>query len=420
MSFFTEERIFGNWKLILSLIPGAGIITVLSLKTNIQVSHYAVLPLFLQGILGVVVGAFLFAPKWSKLPIKTENEFILYRYSDPFVKPLYYFRAFYLGLVIIPLLIHISVSSVFNASLFPSTIRETALSICWIMACFITFFNNLKNRVFLDAATGAVNLAFMFTYVLASILYPSENTNLMRIDTMASLDLLLILGCFWWMNNIIDMPDMRAQKLLVLKSRKSSTAVILVPVVFVFLFEVFLVWGPSNSFIQPWMIQFLIMLNLIQIISSMQHWSGGLTSQASLRLFANGTDVLKIKQYLFLLFPLILSILWSYFLKSTADALIAFFGLTAGVGPVYILRWYYWRINALTQLVAMVGPMVISLILLVAQKTVIYQGLLQRLPFDKVYSSLLVAASLNILLWLPTLFMFSKNRMNVQSLIQKL
>ncbi len=420
MSFFEEERIFENWKLILSLIPGAGIITVLSLKTNVQASHYAVLPLFLQGIIGVVVGAILFAPKWAKLPIHTENEFILHRYLDPFVKPLYYFRAYYLGLIIIPLLIHISVSAVFNASLFPTPLRDTALFSCWLIACIVTFFNNLKNRIILDALTGGVNLLFMLIYVLAAFLYPSENASSLKIESLTHFDLLLTLCCFWWMNNVIDMPDMRAQKLLVLKSQKWSTAVILIPVLIIFLFEAFLVWGPSSSFVQPWMIQFLIVLNLIQIISSLQHWSGGLTSQATSILFPKSHHVLKKRPYIFLLIVLFVSFFWSCYLRNTADALLAFFGLTAGVGPVYILRWYYWRINALTQLVAMIGPIFISAIIPLFKNTTLYHELILILPFDELYDTLLIASLVNITLWLPTLFLFSKNRMNVLSIIRKL
>jgi hypothetical protein len=34
---------------------------------------------------------------------------------------------------------------------------------------------------------------------------------------------------------------------------------------------------------------------------------------------------------------------------------------TAGVGPVYILRWVYYRVNAITQLTAMISSLVLGL-----------------------------------------------------------
>jgi solute:Na+ symporter, SSS family len=34
------------------------------------------------------------------------------------------------------------------------------------------------------------------------------------------------------------------------------------------------------------------------------------------------------------------------------------FAITAGVGPVFMLRWYWWRINAWSQLSAMVAALV--------------------------------------------------------------
>ncbi len=36
------------------------------------------------------------------------------------------------------------------------------------------------------------------------------------------------------------------------------------------------------------------------------------------------------------------------------------FSITAGVGPVFILRWYWWRINAWSQLSAMVSALILS------------------------------------------------------------
>jgi hypothetical protein len=45
-----------------------------------------------------------------------------------------------------------------------------------------------------------------------------------------------------------------------------------------------------------------------------------------------------------------------------ADSLIGItkyiFAITAGVGPVFILRWYWWRINAWSQLSAMVAALI--------------------------------------------------------------
>jgi solute:Na+ symporter, SSS family len=420
MTFFKEERIFANWSLILSFIPGASMITVLSLKSNIQGSSFAVIPLFLQSIFGVIVGALLFAPKWAKLPLATENEFILYRYRDPFAKLLFYFRAYYLGLVIIPLLIHISVSSVFNLALFPASYRDEVLLFSWVIAFLLTFSNSLKNRVVLDALTGAINLIFMLLYVLTALLAPIDDHASLVTTTISLRELLLIVGCFWWMNNVIDMPDMRAQKLLVGKSQKWASWVILLPVFIVFVFEVFLVWGPTSSFFQPWMVQSLIVLNLVQIISSMQHWSGSLASQATVKLFPNSKKIIEKKSHFLLFLTLLISILWSSFLENTADALIAFFSLTAGVGPVYILRWFYWRINALTQFVAMLGPIAISTTLLWFKSSTFYEELIHFLPFEEVYDILLVSAMANVFLWLPTLFVFSKNRTTVQSILKSM
>jgi hypothetical protein len=58
-------------------------------------------------------------------------------------------------------------------------------------------------------------------------------------------------------------------------------------------------------------------------------------------------------------------------------------GLTAGVGLVFILRWFWWRINAQTQLVAMLWPIILSAL----HKTLplVFSGLgwLQELPYPQ-------------------------------------
>ena len=73
------------------------------------------MPLFseiaLALVLAVVFGALFFAPAWGRMPLKTEGEFIPYRFIGRGAVSLARFRGLYLGLLILPLAMAVSIQS---------------------------------------------------------------------------------------------------------------------------------------------------------------------------------------------------------------------------------------------------------------------------------------------------------------------
>jgi Na+/proline symporter len=59
----------------------------------------------------------------------------------------------------------------------------------------------------------------------------------------------------------------------------------------------------------------------------------------------------------------------SLFMNSIADAWRFLIALNAGVGLVHILRWYWWRINAWSEISAMVASAVVTLIVFILPQT---------------------------------------------------
>ena len=53
-----------------------------------------------------------FAHLWRKVPVKTENEFLFFRYSGIGARILHNFRSLYLGLLVVPFLISFSLLAV--------------------------------------------------------------------------------------------------------------------------------------------------------------------------------------------------------------------------------------------------------------------------------------------------------------------
>ena len=66
-----------------------------------------------------------------------------------------------------------------------------------------------------------------------------------------------------------------------------------------------------------------------------------------------------------LLFLMILAGFAAYYTESVTEAFKFIIAFSAGVGPVYILRWFWWRINAQSEITAMIASSVISISLYV-------------------------------------------------------
>src|SRR5205085_9086947 len=61
--------------------------------------------------------------------------------------------------------------------------------------------------------------------------------------------------------------------------------------------------------------------------------------------------------------------LLSLALESAQDAFEILISIGAGTGLLYLLRWFWWRINAWTEVVAMISSFVVSVIFFTLKKT---------------------------------------------------
>jgi hypothetical protein len=85
----------------------------------------------------------------------------------------------------------------------------------------------------------------------------------------------------------------------------------------------------------------------------------------------------------------------SRFLESAQDAFEVLISIGAGTGLLYVLRWYWWRINAWCEVVAMVGSFIISLVFFILKKN----G--HALPFAQV---VLYSVAFTTVCWLLAAF----------------
>lgn len=93
---------------------------------------------------------------------------------------------------------------------------------------------------------------------------------------------------------------------------------------------------------------------------------------------------------------LIFSLVFTSFFSRISDAWKFILACSGGIGVVLILRWFWWRINAWSEIAAMLAPYVIFPILLFVFDWDVYHA-----DFGK---SLIVIVGWSVLVWLPVTF----------------
>ena len=91
--------------LLFSFIPSVNIAFLFGAYDSFYTNQNLEIVLYItQGIIGLSFGITFFAPLWASLPLKTENDFLSFRYSGKYVHVLKNVRTILLGVFIIPML----------------------------------------------------------------------------------------------------------------------------------------------------------------------------------------------------------------------------------------------------------------------------------------------------------------------------
>lgn len=373
--------------------------------------------LYWSAAIGSAFSISFFAHLWQKVPVKTENEFLFFRFSGLGAKILHQFRSLYLGLLIIPFIISFSLLafSKIVGSILGIEIHITIIIVS-ILLLFLTFFNSLKVRLRMDFVLFVIFI-ILFCVLLFSLynatgglnklskIINSSKINFNILPTFGSKAFnafIVYIAVQWWSASLLDYPDMNGQKLMATNNSKDLVKSIFLPSFSILIFRMLLFtlpfiavfYGFTNGcndselaitylFIKvlpSWMmilILILFMIPFISVVQNMQNWGGSLLVENFYKHFINqNADENKLKKTG--LFAMVYIIIASAVISFHADSLVGItkylFTITAGVGPVFMLRWYWWRINAWSQLSAMIACLFFPLILdwLVANNNFIY------------------------------------------------
>lgn len=385
------------WLIGFSILMSSGIIIEPQLLCNALVKgNLSGMWIFWSSFIGSAFGLSFFAHFWQKVPVQTENEFIFFRFSGQGALYLHAFRSLYLGGLIIPFLIAFSLLGFANLAAYILS-TQTHLVLLVLCAFFLvsTFFNSLWRILRIDF--WLFGLFFILLGLFGLLIYSqldalsglSSKINQQQLSlfpTVGSTAFTVFMGYIfvqWWSASILDFPDINGQKLMAAQSMKSVVKSFFLPQLVVFVCKALLFMLPfvavlygytrgiSNQelafaalFVKtlpPWSLGLVLLFFLIPVLSFTQNnlnWGGSLlVANFYKHHVAPKVSVQKENQLGKL--AMLYSVLAASFIAWQFDSLLSMvkylFAITAGVGPVFMLRWYWWRINAWTQLSAMIA-----------------------------------------------------------------
>lgn len=393
------------WFISFSIFLSSGIlIEPQLLAAAIQKNDLSEMWLYWSGLIGVGFSIPFFAHLWGKIPIKTENELILFRFSGKGAKILHGFRSLYLGGLIIPFLIafHILAFSKIIV-LYTSNSKESVITLLLILLIIGTFFNKFYLRIKIDFYLLIVFILFFLALTIL-IIYNSHGisnflntinatakslTIIPKTNTVSFTNFLVFICVQWWSASILDYPDMNGQKLLASKSMRDITKTILVPSLVLIVFKIVLLsftflvinntlsntvdseFAFANVFLTSlpnWALPLVLVffgISFLAIVQNHQNWSGSLLAENFYKTYINSKISAKKSNRIgiyCMLYVIALAGIIAFYSNSIMYMVKLLFTITAGVGPVFILRWYWWRINAWSQLSAMVSAMLMPLV----------------------------------------------------------
>ena len=399
------------WLIGVSVLMGSGVlIEPQMISTALAEGNLSGMWMMWSGMLTGALGVSFFAHLWRNLPVKTENELLLYRFSGRGARILHGFRALYVGGFVVLFILASSFLAFSNllASFFSIT-RGQALMCTTGVVVLSTFFNSLRQRIrmdfvflllftllFIAVITAIILDAGGFIRVSRAVTAAGLNFSLLPSSgTMAFNGFLVYVLLQWWISSVPDMPDMNGQKLMSCERPVDIVKSMVLPGIIGVIFGLFQFILPfiafSDGFLKPGVnpeqaylsvftshlppallaaAGLMFFIAFLSLVMNNLNWAGSLLIQNfyryNVRPKASESQLFRAGMLSMVALSVLAGVVaWN------SDSLFGIaryiFTITAGVGPVYILRWYWWRINAWSQLssqiTALIMPTVFDLIM---------------------------------------------------------
>ncbi len=397
--------------------------------------------MFWAGWLGTFVVPLVFAPLWQKMNFITDNQFLTFRFPGKSGNILHLFRAVYVGGLVVAL------SLCFHVLGFARVLQTyfeldatTSIVITGAVLCLYAMKNVFDLKLKMDVF-HAIIYFISFLVILFSVwkvakgwdgiftffekhpekqqLFPAKS------DSNGWFSILIFIGVQWWSSYLFDGGGPEMARYTAVEGKKNAVLTGILPIVISFFLSFFLLGHillilglpntNSNQEIQyvesvlqvvPKSLKGLILLGFfgmfISTAESIMNWGASFLTIDAYKGYLKPNSSEKRLRYVSFGTMIFLSILAMFFalqIDSLQSLIKITFSIAAGVAPVYILRWIWFRINAWSQLSAMLSSAVFTLL---------YPSLHKILPlrnFPMEESRVLFVTILTTAIWLLVTFL---------------
>ncbi len=386
------------WMIIFSFIPGAGILLIHQLIAH---GKQDVMLLFLEPVVAIAFGISFFVPIWSRINLNVEGDLLLVRFSGKGSRILSVVRNLFLVVLIIPLLIAVQLNSIAHLEVWGLNSKAILLAVVALSLVILNSGYQFNRMIRLEFIIAVIT-------VLGGIAHGIWSNNghitLSFFQQGESIDWYLWLPpllFFWWFAGLADMPDMRAQKLLNARLERTQILLMAIPYLILFALQSIFLWKPLHP--KDPLFSFLmvvVLLNLMVFVLSLCFWANSLFYQVSARSKYKIISQMSQRERLVMSLIIMMAIFWIWRGTKTQDLFTSVIFMTAGVGPVYLLRWIWYRINAWTQLSAMIGGIVCPVLIK------------SMFPHFSLFELIATSGVLNCVGWLVVLFLTQNKEEN--------
>lgn len=393
------------------------------------------------GWLGIFVVPLVFAPLWQKMDFITDNQFLRFRFPGKSGKVLHLFRAMYVGGLVV------SLSLCFHVLGFARVLQtyfdidpKVSLLLTGLVLCLFALKNIFDLKLKVDVLHSIIYF-ISFGVILFSLWkanngwhglfsffeqHPQKKQLLpASTDSSAWFSLLVFVGVQWWSCYLFDGGGPEMARFTAVKGKKNAILTGLVPILVSFLLSFFLlghillILGSTdlngNEEIQyierifavvPKALKSFVLLGFFGMFianaESLMNWGASFLTIDAYKTYAHpaaSEKRIRAVSFASMFFLSLLSIVFAWQIESLQSLVKLTFSIAAGVAPVYILRWVWFRINAWSQLSAMLSS---------ALFTLLYPSFHSSLPF-KHYpmeeSRVLVVTVITSLIWIVVTFL---------------
>jgi Na+/proline symporter len=358
--------------------------------------------MFWAGWLGIFVIPLVFAPLWRKMDFMTDNQFLLFRFPGKSGRFLHQFRAIYVGGLVVALALCFNVIGFARiAAIYFDISQQNALFLTGGILCLFA----LKNVFDLKLKMDALHAVLYFTSLVIIVIslwnltgskedfftffkQNPEKKSLLPTSQNNWFSIFVFLGIQWWSCYLFDGGGPEMARFTAVKNTKSAILTGLLPIAisfvasFVMIGHILLILGLKSNQVNPEIhyvdsvfqvipatMKPIVLLGFfgmfITTAESLMNWGASFLTIDVVKgnLLPNlKENQLRKVSFISMLALSLLAVIFAFYVDNLQSLIKLTFSISAGVAPVYILRWIWFRINAWSQLSAMLSSAVFTLI----------------------------------------------------------